>query len=88
MPRPQTKAAATAAIVAKGIVPRGLTRAEAAAYVGLSARSFSARVRESKLPPAHPVTGRWDRAALDRALGPTSDEEGMRAAIDAAIEAI
>lgn len=82
-----TKSAAMAALIAKGLAPRGLTRAEAAAYVGLGDRAFARRVAEGKLPPVHPATGRWDRAALDRALGPVATTEALRDAIDAAIDA-
>lgn len=82
-----TKAEATAALVAKGLTPRGLTRAEAAAYAGISERTFRRRVLEGKLPAAHAVTGRWDRAALDSVLGPSGQTEAIRDAIDAAIDA-
>lgn len=83
-----TKAAALAALTSKGLVPRGLTCAEAAAYVGLGTRAFRQRVTEGKLPGAHPATGRWDRAALDRALGPAGTTEAIRDEIDAAIDAL
>ena len=81
-----TRADAVASLMAKGISPRGLTRAEAAAYVGLGVRTFSARVAAGMLPGAHPATGRWDRAALDRALGAAGEGGTLRDAIDAAID--
>lgn len=89
-----TKADAVASLAAKGLTPRGLTRAEAAAYVGLSARTFSRRVAEAKLPAPHPVTGRWDVRALDAVLDPAASRPSaaadsatdLRRAIDAAIE--
>lgn len=82
-----TRAAAIAALAAKGIVPRGLTRAEAAAYVGLSERTFARRVAAGKLPGPHAATGRWDRVALDAALGAAGQpaERGLRDQIEAAI---
>lgn len=80
------KADATAELVALGIAPRGLTRAQAAAYVGLAPRTFSRYVSQGKLPGAHPVTGRWDRVALDRAIGPAGTEDSIREKIEAAIE--
>lgn len=84
----RTKAAALRQLAAKGLAPRGLTRAEAAAYVGLGERAFAQRVADGKLPGAHPATGRWDRAALDRALGPAEPtREALRDEIDAAIDA-
>lgn len=59
MARPSTT------LLPAGLVPRGLTRDQAAAYLGLTVRQFSARVRSGHLPP--PVAGAmtWDRAALD-----------------------
>lgn len=50
-----------------GALPRLLTRAQAAYYVGLSPNSFDQLVRDGVYPkPA--VRGRYDRHALDRAL--------------------
>lgn len=52
------------------LTPRGLTRAQAAAYVGMSVDKFEKRVRIGSLPKPLPF-GRpqvWDRHALDRAL--------------------
>ena len=85
-----TKAQATAALVAKGIAPRGLTASDAAAYVGLSERTFRGRVKEGKLPRPHPATGRWDRAAIDTVLGATAanSPEIMRDEITAAIDSL
>ncbi|MBS0243891.1 MAG: helix-turn-helix domain-containing protein [Proteobacteria bacterium] len=84
-----TRAAGLAALKEKGLAPRGLTRAEAAAYLGISARTFSKRVREGKLPGANAATGRWDRVALDAALDgsvPGRSAEALRSEIEAAID--
>lgn len=58
-------------LAAAGIPSRGLSTGEAAAYVGLSERSFLAEVQAGRYPNALPLkTDRlvWDRRALDIAL--------------------
>ena len=58
---------------------RGLTKIEAAAYVGVCASTFDAAIREGKYPAATLPGQRWDKRALDAALdklsglGATSD---------------
>jgi predicted DNA-binding transcriptional regulator AlpA len=51
-----------------GIAPRLLTRAQAAAYCGLSVNGFSEWVKTGKLPGPIPGTARWDLKAIDIAL--------------------
>lgn len=52
-----------------GLVPRGLTREQAAEYCGCeSMASFDDWVRRGIIPRAMPGTTRWDRKAIDRAL--------------------
>jgi hypothetical protein len=55
------------------IVPRLLTRRQAAAYCGLSVRSFSEWVIAGKMPGPIPGTNHWDwraiNAVLDKASG-------------------
>jgi excisionase family DNA binding protein len=48
--------------------PRLMTRAEAAAYYGLSASTFSGWVAAGRLPGPLPGTRRWDRKAIDASL--------------------
>jgi predicted DNA-binding transcriptional regulator AlpA len=52
---------------------RWITRAEAAKYVGLSVVAFSRRVAAGDLPAPSDALGprclRWDRLALDSAMG-------------------
>lgn len=82
------RAAAIASLSSKGIVPRGLTRAEAAAYVGLCSRTFTKRVDGGELPGPSAATGRWDRVALDQAISGSSDHtepKSVRDQIEAAI---
>jgi hypothetical protein len=45
-----------------------MTRAEAAAYYGLSASTFSGWVAAGRLPGPLPGTRRWDRKAIDASL--------------------
>lgn len=51
-----------------GILPRGLTRDQAAAYLGLTPRQFTVRVRNGFYPGPMPGSSNWDRAALDARL--------------------
>jgi hypothetical protein len=59
--------------------PRGLSRVEAAAYVGVSPSLFDEMVKDGRMPEAKKVNTRviWDRLALDAAFSalPSSEEE-------------
>lgn len=57
-----------ASALPSGLLPRGLTREQAAAYMGLTIRQFSNRVRAGFLPAPLPGSLIWDRAALDARL--------------------
>lgn len=48
--------------------PRLLSRQQAAAYCGLSARSFSDWVAKGRMPQPLPQTSRWDLRAIDSAI--------------------
>jgi len=50
------------------IVPRLLSREQAAAYCGLSVHTFSAWTRAGRIPLPLSGTARWDLRAIDRAL--------------------
>ncbi len=54
------------------LIPRVLSREQAAAYVGLSVAAFDQRVKAGKLPTPLPADvygrARFDRAQLDRQL--------------------
>ena len=66
-----TKAAGMAThppLVNLGIVPRLLTREQAAAYCGLSVTGFSEWVKTGRLPGPIVDTARWDLRAIDAAL--------------------
>lgn len=78
-----------AKLAAIGLVPIGLDVDEAAAYVGLTPRSFRAAVADGTYPP--PIKGRgrkqiWNRLALETALGAQRTEhDQIMGAIDRAI---
>ena len=52
-----------------GLVPRGLSREQAAEYCGCeTVVAFNGWVRKRIIPGPIPGTHRWDRRAIDRAL--------------------
>ena len=55
-------------LVGTGIMPRVLSRDQAAAYCGISPRGFSEWVRLGRIPQPIPGTCRWDLRAIDVAL--------------------
>ena len=54
------------------IVPRLLTRSQAAAYCSLSVRRFSEWVSTGKIPGPIPGTNDWDWRAIDAAMDKNS----------------
>ena len=55
------------------ITPRGMSRAEAAAYCACTPRGFDSWVSRGIVPGAMPGTKRWDRKAIDAALDKLSE---------------
>lgn len=57
-------------ILPTSLAPRGLSRLEAAAYLGISASLFDEMVRDGRMPRAKPINARrvWDRKKLDLAF--------------------
>lgn len=55
--------------------PRGLSREEAARYVGVSATKFDALVKDGRMPPPKRIDGRvvWDRRRLDEKFDELDD---------------
>lgn len=55
--------------------PRGLSREDAAAYIGVGTTLFDRLVSEGVMPPAKRMAGRkaWDVRALDRAFDALPD---------------
>jgi excisionase family DNA binding protein len=60
--------------------PRGLSREEAARYVGVGGTKFDEMVKDGRMPKPKRVEGRvvWDRAALDLAFSDLPDESTNR----------
>jgi predicted DNA-binding transcriptional regulator AlpA len=55
-----------------GILPRLVTRDQAASYCGLSPQGFSEWIRAGRLPCPIEGTSRWDLKAIDAALDAAS----------------
>ena len=53
-----------------GVAPRGFSRTEAAAYIGVSPTLFDEMVRDGRMPQPKTINARtvWDRHALDAAF--------------------
>ncbi len=58
--------------------PRGLSREQAAIYVGVSPTKFDALVAEGLMPKPKMIGGRrvWDRLAIDAAFSALPDTDG------------
>ena len=68
-----------------GLAPRGLSRVEAASYVGVGVTLFDAMVADRRMPSAKRIGRRlvWDRFALDDAFATLpNDGEGSDNARD------
>jgi predicted DNA-binding transcriptional regulator AlpA len=52
------------------VAPRGLSRAHAAAYLGISASLFDEMVKDGRMPPPKRINSRvvWDVRRLDEAF--------------------
>jgi predicted DNA-binding transcriptional regulator AlpA len=65
-------------VLSHSLVPRGLRRTEAAAYIGVSPTLFDRMIAEGLMPRPKRVAGRviWDRVLLDEAFAaiPSDDE--------------
>jgi predicted DNA-binding transcriptional regulator AlpA len=57
------------------LAPRGLSRVQAAAYIGVSARLFDEMVKDGRMPKPTRINSRhvWDRVRLDEAFAALSD---------------
>jgi excisionase family DNA binding protein len=57
--------------------PRGLSREQAAAYLGISAGTFSDMVADGRTPAPKVINRRlvWDRHAIDRAFDALPERE-------------
>lgn len=57
-------------ILPLSLAPRGLSRVEAAAYIGVSPSLFDQLVADGRMPAPKPINARkvWDRLKLDQAF--------------------
>lgn len=65
-------------VLPPSLAPRGLSRDQAAAYVGVSSGTFNAMVDDGRMPSAKVINSRlvWDRHALDLAFEALPDKHG------------
>lgn len=77
-----TKASATHALLRTGLTPRGLSREQAAAYIGVSPTMFDTMVADGWMPKAKAIGRRvvWDVRGLDDAFNLLPDAGGSAAA--------
>jgi predicted DNA-binding transcriptional regulator AlpA len=64
-------------ILPRSLPPRGLSRAQAAAYIGVSPTLFDEMVDDGRMPKPARINTRavWDRVKLDEAFAALSDGE-------------
>lgn len=64
-------------ILPSSLPPRGLSRVQAAAYVGVSPGLFDTMVADGRMPKPVRINARtvWDRVKLDEAFAALADEE-------------
>ena len=67
---PAAVAARRADVLPRSLAPRGVSRVEAAAYVGVSPSKFDEMVSDRRMPPPRRVDGRkvWDVREVDAAF--------------------
>jgi predicted DNA-binding transcriptional regulator AlpA len=62
------------------LAPRGLSRGQAAAYVGVGVTKFDQMVDDGRMPRPKRIDGRlvWDRVRLDEAFEELDDDRGPK----------
>lgn len=73
-----TAAADRRDVLPRSLPPRGLSRVEAAAYIGVSPSLFDAMVMDGRMPGPKRINARtvWDLKLLDHAFDALPDEGG------------
>ena len=63
-------------ILPQSLSPRGLSREQAAAYVGISPSLFDALVKDGRMPAPKRINSRtvWDRLQLDDSIHCTPEQ--------------
>jgi predicted DNA-binding transcriptional regulator AlpA len=64
-------------VLPSSLPPRGLSRVQAPAYVGVSPSLFDEMVKDGRMPKPVRINGRtvWDRVKLDDAFAALLDED-------------
>lgn len=64
-------------VLPRSLPPRGLSRVQAAEYIGISPTKFDELVRDGQMPSPKRIGARavWDRLQLDNAFAALPDEE-------------
>jgi predicted DNA-binding transcriptional regulator AlpA len=64
-------------VLPRSLPPRGLSRAKAAAYVGISPSLFDVMVKDGRMPGPKRINSRavWDRIQLDLAFDALPDND-------------
>lgn len=65
-------------VLPSSLPPRGLSRVEAAAYIGVSASLFDEMVKDGRMPRPKRINSRtiWDRRKLDKSFDALPGDEG------------
>jgi len=76
-PRPKS-------VLPPSLPPRGLSRVQAAEYIGVSPTKFDSMVSDGRMPGPKRVDGRlvWDIRRIDRAFDGLPERDGRRAEDD------
>jgi predicted DNA-binding transcriptional regulator AlpA len=63
-------------VLPPGVPPRGLSRVQAAEYVGVSPTKFDELVADGRMPRPKRIDARrvWDRLALDESIAALTEE--------------
>ena len=63
-------------VLPPSLPPRGLTRLQAAEYIGVGASKFDEMVADGRMPPPKKIDGRvvWDRVLLDERFEALEDQ--------------
>lgn len=63
-------------VLPASLAPRGLSRGQAATYIGVSASTFDKLIAAQQMPPPKKLRGRlvWDRKRLDECFEALDDD--------------
>lgn len=75
-PSPDSGRGAVSSCLPPSLAPRGLSRMQAAEYVGIGATKFDELVADGRMPKPKRIDGRtvWDRLQVDAAFAALKDD--------------